>query len=104
MRRPAKRLCATWALVRQMRADIITGQELTKMADTKTDSQKVWVPATTPEATPALKPAGVTVIPSNRGMIGPAVNPLSKGQRKHLRRQKEAGETKVTLRRSQVSR
>jgi hypothetical protein len=57
-----------------------------------------------PAAAPAPQLTGVAAIPSDRIKIGAEPSPLSKGQRKHLRRQKEAGQIKVTSRRSQVSR
>jgi hypothetical protein len=77
------------------------------MADTKTQAEeKIGAEgtATMPAAAPGPRPGGIAPIPSNRVGIGSEPNPLSKGQRKHLRRQKEAGQIKVTSRRSQVSR
>ncbi|MGE5530903.1 MAG: hypothetical protein ACM3VW_02135 [Bacteroidota bacterium] len=73
------------------------------MADTKTQAEdKVGLEDTA--AKPGPRPAGITSIPSGGARIGFEPNPLSKGQRRHLRRQKEAGKIKVTNRRSQVSR
>jgi hypothetical protein len=74
------------------------------MADTKDETKETIEPkgmATTPAA-PRL--TGIAATPSAGARIGSEPNPLSKGQRKHLRRQKEARKIKVTDRRSQVSR
>ena len=60
--------------------------------------------ATIPEAVPAPRPAGIASTPFGGVRIGAEPNGLSKGQRRHLRRQKEAGKAKVPSRRSQVSR
>ena len=76
------------------------------MADTKTPAEEKTGSkgtATTPAA-PAPRLTGIVAIPSVGVRIGSEPNPLSKGQRKHLRRQKEAGQIKVTSRRSQGSR
>ena len=73
------------------------------MADTKTQAEdEIGLEGTA--TMPGPRPAGVTRIQSSHVAIGSEPNPLSKGQRKHLRRQKEAGKIKVTDRRSQVSR
>ena len=77
------------------------------MADTKAQAEEKTGSidtATTPAAPPAPRPTGIAANPSVRVRIGSEPNQLSKGQRKHLRRQKEAGQIKVTPRRSQVSR
>ena len=77
------------------------------MADTKAQAEEETGSegtATTPAAAPAPRPAGIAPIQSDRVRIGSEPNPLSKGQRRHLRRQKEAGQLKVPSRRSQVSR
>lgn len=77
------------------------------MADTKTKAEEKNGPtgtATTRPAEPAPRLTGIATSPSAGAKIGSEPNPLSKGQRKHLRRQKEAGKVKVTDRRSQVSR
>ena len=60
--------------------------------------------ATIPEAAPAPRLTGIASIPFGGVRIGAEPDGLSKGQRKHLRRQKEAGKAKVPSRRSQVSR
>jgi hypothetical protein len=77
------------------------------MADTKIqagEKTRSKGTATTPAAAPAPPQTGIAANPSVGVRIGSEPNPLSKGQRKHLRRQKEAGQIKVTSRRSQGSR
>jgi hypothetical protein len=77
------------------------------MADTKNQAEEktgLKGTVTTPATPPAPRPTGIAAIPAVGVKIGSEPNPLSKGQRKHLRRQKEAGQIKVTSRRSQVSR
>ena len=67
------------------------------MADTKTkaedQSEREEKAAPTPQVT------GVAATEPARVRIGSEPKRLSKGQRKHLRRQKQAGEIKVTHRR-----
>jgi hypothetical protein len=77
------------------------------MADTKPQAEEETgskATAMLPAAPPAPRPTGIAANPSVRVRIGSEPDQLSKGQRRHLRRQKEASKPKVTSRRSQVSR
>jgi hypothetical protein len=77
------------------------------MADTKTQADEKTGSkdtATMPADAPGPRLTGIAAIPSVGVRIGSEPNPQSKGQRKHLRRQKEAGQIKVTSRRWQVPR
>jgi hypothetical protein len=65
---------------------------------TKTDELAAKIEATALPA-PATTLRGVATVQSARARIGSKPEPLSKGQRKHLRRQKEAHKAKVTDRR-----
>jgi hypothetical protein len=69
-------------------------------AEEKTETER----ATIPEAVPAPRLTGIASNPCGGVRIGAEPDRLSKGQRKHLRRQKEAGKPKVATRRSRVSR
>lgn len=64
----------------------------------KTDELAAKIEVTTPPA-PAAAPTGVAPISPARARIGSEPKRLSKGARKHLRRQKQAGEIKVIPRR-----
>lgn len=72
------------------------------MAHNKTEaqdpSQRVET-ATIPAVPPAAAPAGVAAIVPARARIGAEPKRLSKGQRKYLRRQKEAHEANTTVHR-----
>ena len=65
----------------------------------KSDELAVQTEMSTPPA-PAVAPRGVAAVEPARARIGPEPKRLAKGQRKHLRRQKQAGEIRVPPRRS----
>jgi len=72
------------------------------MADTKTKAEemsKQKETATMPTTAPAPRPAGMAAVQSARVRPGSEPKRLSKGLRKHLRRQKQAAEIKVTPKR-----
>jgi hypothetical protein len=72
------------------------------MADTNIKTEVISEPgetAMTPEMAPAPRPTDATAAEAARPRIGSAPKRLSKGQRKHLRRLKQAGEAKIIDRR-----
>lgn len=69
-------------------------------AEEKTETER----ATVPGAESAPRPTGIASTPFGGVRIGAEPDQLSKGQRKHLRRQREAGKPKVATHRSRVSR
>jgi hypothetical protein len=75
------------------------------MADTQTQGQdesksaEAVAPTISPVALPAATTRLVVAARSARPLIGSEPKRLSKGQRKHMRRQKQAGEYKIIDRR-----
>jgi hypothetical protein len=72
------------------------------MAKKKTKAEEVTEreeTAAVPATAPAAAPTGAAAARPARVLVGSEPKRLSKGQRKHVRRQKQAGEIKVTPRR-----